>query len=112
MAFTGFKEGFEDDGKERFPVLEFLIPRTEKVEAKARAGLQLSEKRGRKELVRIGNGHQDERAPTHAQKVFEAGCAVGQPVHAISDHVAEVEQLHNQVVQGQAVRRRKGEQRD
>ena len=66
----------------------------------------------RKELLRFGNRHVDERAPTHAQEILQGIASVGQEFHTVRNMLAEIEKLLDEAVQGPAFRGGEGEQRD
>jgi len=62
--------------------------------------------------LNVGHGHENERAPAHAQQALHARCAAWHPVHAIGDLLAEVEQLADKRVERLALRDGAGEQSD
>ena len=112
LGWTGLEDSVEEGGIESLPASQLLISRSKKTEAEQRAGFQFGKKLRRKELLRFGNRHVDERAPTHAQKILQGIASVGQEFHTVRNILAEIEKLLDEAIQGLALRGCKGKKRD
>jgi len=111
-VFGSLQEGFKEGGVEAFPAGEPLTPGAEKFEAKWRDLLCFVQKRWGKELVRVGDGSDDQRPPAHLKQIFQHGGAAGETVHASAYAIAEVEQLKNEGVERLALGGGAGEEGD
>src|SRR6185437_7159190 len=90
---------------------ELLFALGEEFEAERRARFHSGEEGGGEAVSCLSDGHQDERAPTHAQKVLVEGGGIGKRIHASSGRITEVEELLDERIQRKASADGAGEQR-